>query len=157
MQLLTVALIILLAAPVYADQAGQTVYRWTDENGMVHYGTNPPAGDAQKILMRSPQAVSNDGKSEDARAEMHRKMLDSYQRDREIKQQSKEQEAAAKRHLELRCKQLTRHWKNLHHYGPIYYEDAQGGRRFLNEEERQAEKDALAKRLKKVCGKVPKP
>jgi len=149
--------IILLWAPllVHAESDGQTVYRWTDQSGQVHYGTHPPGGDAQKILMRSPEAVSNDGKSEQARAQMRKKLLESYQRERELKREREAKLAEEQRRKALRCKQLERHWRNLHHYGPIYYQNEQGGRRFLNDEERKAEQDALRKQLRKQCGEVP--
>jgi len=151
MRLLLLCLLLILLANAAADQ----VYRWTDARGQVHYGTQPPQGEAEKILMRSPQAVSNDGKSEDARAQMRQRLLDSYQHERELKKKDKAKMAKEKRRKNLRCKQLTRHWKNLHHYGPIYYQNEVGGRKFLNEKERQVEKEVLKNDLRKYCGKVP--
>lgn len=149
--------LLLVCWPLYvaAEPSNQGVYRWTDEAGQVHYGTRPPGDDARRILTRRPEALSNDRMSEDARADLRRRMLESYQREREIRQQAEAQRSAQEQREALRCKQLTRHWKKLHHSGPIYYEDAQAGRRFLNEQERQAEKDALQQRLQAACGNVP--
>ena len=148
-------LMLCLLLALFGNVVAEEVYRWTDANGQVHYGTRPPQGNAEKILMRSPQAVSNDGKSEDARAQMRKNLLQSYERERELKKNNKARLAAEQRRKALRCKQLTRHWKNLHHYGPIYYQNKIGGREFLNEKEREAEKEGLKSDLRTYCGKLP--
>lgn len=134
---------------------GGAVYRWTDAQGQVHYGTRPPSGDATKVLTQQPEAISNDAKSEDARVEMRRKMLESFERDRQVQRQQQDQAKLESRRQLLRCKQVTRHWNNLNHYGPIYYQNAAGGRVFYSDEDREAERKVLRKKLKQYCGKVP--
>lgn len=50
--LLTMTLGLTLAAPVMAD-----IYRWTDDDGQVHFGENPPMGvDAEPVESRSQPA-----------------------------------------------------------------------------------------------------
>lgn len=44
-------LILLLSTPALA---GQSVYRWVDANGKVHYGDRPPAPQAEKVEIRAP-------------------------------------------------------------------------------------------------------
>jgi uncharacterized protein DUF4124 len=53
MRILT-ALLLLVATAAYAQQ----VYRWTDKNGRVHYGANPPPGVAAKAVKDTTSSVA---------------------------------------------------------------------------------------------------
>ena len=50
-------LLLLLAVAALAAQA-QQMYRWTDKNGKVHYGQNPPAGVAAKAVKDTTSTVA---------------------------------------------------------------------------------------------------
>lgn len=141
-------LLFLFAAPLSADQ---TVYRWVDENGQVHFGAQPQGGNAESIDIRTPNVSGDPVKSEQERAEARRRLLQSYERDREIKHEAQQKDEEQQRRRDRLCQQLKRHWRNLNHGGPIYYKNEQGGRRFLDESERQAEKADIAKRIKRTC------
>lgn len=150
---------ILLAVVLLASlslQAQQNVFRWTDENGRVHYGAKPPVGvTAESIRMRSPEPEREIGRGEVNREQMRQRVLRSFEREREIKQEKAAKQAAEERRKALRCKQMQRAWKNLTYYGPVYYENQAGGRKFLNEEEREGEKRKLRKQMKGVCKQLP--
>jgi len=45
---LLAAALVALAAPVFAAPSGKPLYRWVDENGVVHYGDKVPASEAKK-------------------------------------------------------------------------------------------------------------
>jgi len=141
-------LLSLFASPLLADQ---TVYRWVDENGQVHFGSRPQGSNAESIDVRTPAVSGDPVKSERERAEARRRLLQSYERDREIKREAKHQSDEEQRRRDRLCQELKRHWRNLNHGGPIYYKNDQGGRRFLDESERQAEKDDISKRIKRTC------
>lgn len=63
------ALLLLVAAAAHAQQ----VYRWTDKNGKVQYGSNPPPGVAAKAVknttssVATPRPTSNAASSEGGR------------------------------------------------------------------------------------------
>ena len=157
MRVWIVTLSLLLSTQLQAGQDGQGIYRWTDENGLVHYGTRPPDGNAQRIPIRNREATgnANAGMTSKERAERRRRMLESYQRERELKEQAQQRQAEQDQRKAERCKQLTLHWKQLNFPGPVYMKDEQGERRYLDEQQRQAKKDALAKHVVKACGKIP--
>jgi hypothetical protein len=48
------ALLLLVAAAAHAQQ----VYRWTDKNGKVQYGSNPPPGVAAKAVKDTTSSVA---------------------------------------------------------------------------------------------------
>jgi len=53
MRILT-ALLLFVAAAAHAQQ----VYRWTDKNGKVQYGQNPPPGVAAKAVKNTTSSVA---------------------------------------------------------------------------------------------------
>ena len=133
----------------------EKVFRWTDENGQVHYGARPGGEDAEQIQIRDRKTDRDAAQGARDREAMRRRMLDSYREERERKAAEKKKLAAAEKTRNLRCRQLQRHWKNLNHYGPLYYRNKSGGREFLDAEARQAEKDKVAEQMEKTCGGRP--
>ena len=153
--MLRASMVLLACLGAGAGLHAEQVYRWVDENGRVHYGQLPQGKDAERVEIRSPQPVSNDARSEAERRAMRERLLQSYAAERREKQAAAAARAEQKRQRGLRCKQLDRAWKNLNHYGPIYYKNRVGDRVFLNEDERSAEKQRLAQQLQSQCGGVP--
>ena len=91
MQLLIRILIILLIPPLcYAE-----IYKWTDENGGVHYGERPSNPNSEKIEIKSSTSQPDEG------LEKHRKkqqkLLQSYEDERAEKKQQKAEDEKAKR------------------------------------------------------------
>ncbi len=137
--------------------AEQKIYRWIDENGQVHFGASPPNSAAERIQVQKPSVSGGSVKNDRERAEAQRRMLKTYARERELKREAKAKQEQEQRHREQLCLQLRRHWRSLNYGGPIYYKDDRGGRDYLNEKRRQAEKDDIAKQIKQACGKSPRP
>jgi len=69
MRILPALLLLVIAATAQAQQ----VYRWTDKNGKVQYGSNPPPGVAAKAVkdttssVATPRPTSNAASSEGGR------------------------------------------------------------------------------------------
>lgn len=61
MRPLLILLALILAAPASAQ-----VYRWTDENGVTHFGTQPPAGHQEQVQIRDsrPDPAASVGESD---------------------------------------------------------------------------------------------
>jgi len=152
MRTLTVCL--LLFAMVPAKPLAQEVYRWTDEAGMVHYGTSPPADKGESVMQLEPAGAGPTPDPQE-RLRKHQRLLDAYQRDRELKRLAAQQLAAQERRRAASCKRLTTRWQELSYPGPIYFETSDGGRRYLSEEERQQRKNTLVRALQDQCGGLP--
>ena len=148
--------VLLLAASTVAAVAGQDIFRWTDEDGQVHYGSRPPGDQATRVLTQPPPPTVSEP-NEQARAQARQRMLDAFDRDRQLRQQQAREEAAEARENAQRCRKLTRHWRRLHHPGPIYFGNDTQGRRYLDDAERKAEQDKLRGPLKSACGEIPSP
>lgn len=138
--------------------AESKIYRWTDENGQVHFGGRPPNTQAQQVEVprHGPSGPQSPGYSPAASRDSAQRMLEMFDRERELRQQRKQQQAQQRQRQQQACDGLRRQWRDLSHPGPIYREDAAGQRRYLDEAQRQAEKDELRKPLSRHCGGAPR-
>ena len=150
MQSMSVALVLLAATTV----AAADIYRWTDEAGRVHFGERPPPG-AERVELptRGPSAPPPDEAQRRARQQ---RAVDAYAYEREQKAAQAARDAERARQLAEQCRGLQQSWKRLNHPGPIYLKSKGGERSYLDEQQRQAEKDRLRPVYRKVCGEDPR-
>lgn len=86
-------LVVLLATLSFSAVA--QVYKWTDENGVTHFGTQPPPGQQESVDIRdsSPGSMgATGGKSSDIIQRANR--LERERRSEELKRQMQRQEVA---------------------------------------------------------------
>ena len=124
------------------------VYKWEDDQGQVHYGHKPPDDGADAIEIK-PHYEADQATLK--RIEKNEKLLRVYKEERQI---SKQEAMEARKEEEERRKQCTRAKKaldNLDYGGPLYRLNENGEKVFLSEEERNNEKQAIRKQMKKVC------
>ena len=153
MRMLIVCLLV-FAVVVPAKALAQEVYRWTDGTGVVHYGTSPPNDKGEPVMQLTP-AGNGAAPDPQERLRKHQRLLDAYQRDRELKHLAAQKLAAQERRRAGNCKLLTARWQELSYPGPIYFETSDGGRSYLSEEERQQQKNNLVRALQEHCGGLP--
>ena len=94
-------LLITLSFPAVAQ-----VYKWTDENGVTHFGTQPPPGQQQAVDVKP---ASGSGASSDGGAES-----DIVRRARELERQQQSQ--AAQRQYQRRVQEIEQAYDNRPDY-----------------------------------------
>lgn len=143
----------LAAFPVGAVE----VYRWTDDNGQVHFGQRPPAtGSSSKISVPDgPASPPTADPSAVQRREKQQRLLDAYAYERGQRKAAEQRDAREKHENRQRCRALRSQWQRLAYAGPIYVKRADGGRIYLSDEQRRAEQDALRPSYVRYCGESP--
>ncbi|MCB1773658.1 MAG: DUF4124 domain-containing protein [Gammaproteobacteria bacterium] len=128
------------------------IYRWTDANGVVHFGERPPATGGDRVELRNPtgQGVGTDAAAAERRQRQQR-MLDAYSHERDRKRRQQAEAEVAEARNQRQCDRLQRHWRSLSWGGPVYYGEQDGGRRYLSESERTEEKRAVRKTYEANC------
>ena len=117
------------------------VYKWEDEQGRVHYSHKPPDDGADAIEIKPHHEAD----------QATLKRIEKNEKQRQI---SKQEAMEARKEEEERRKQCTRAKKaldNLEYAGRLYRLNENGEKVFLSEEERNNEKQAIRKQMKKVC------
>ncbi|MDJ0806177.1 MAG: DUF4124 domain-containing protein [Gammaproteobacteria bacterium] len=132
--------------------AAAEVYKWTDEQGRVHFSDRPLDEKSEQVQV-TPSPQLNQSPLEQAEREKRRqRLLEVYREDR-AKQQA---QAAKRKHAKLEKQQKCRNAKRRHdrfnHAGGIYDENEQGERRYLNQQERARFMTELQAEIERWCG-----
>ncbi|WP_237068710.1 DUF4124 domain-containing protein [Microbulbifer guangxiensis] len=134
-----------LALTAHADG----IYKWVDEDGVVHFGSQPPQAEKQVEVVRKPKTeryrqweaeqvatqVAAKGEAEDP------EKVDSATQDAAPKQQDSEIQQLTKAEMAVRaqrCRLAQSNLQELHSHSRVREIGADGKQRVLPEEERQA-------------------
>ena len=148
--LLSLVVCLFLVLPVQAE-----VYKWTDEQGRVHFSDKPPTEDTSGYQSRTPASAGNASPQEtptDAeRRARQKKLSDSLEADRREMEQAdaKRKEQQAKR--EHNCKVARGELNASKKANRIYDYDQQGKRIFYNEAQKQKYLESMRAAVRKWC------
>jgi len=135
-----------LLAPAEAE-----IFKWTDEQGRVHYGDHPPAEDARSVDIDPGTSTGSPVPSDAERREKTRRLLRAYDEERRIKQQQEQQQQAREAERRKRCARARDRLKQYRHAGALYDLDEQGNRQFLDHDQRRQAEARIARDVDKWC------
>jgi len=130
-----VALIVMLCTGLGVVDSGyaKKVYKWTDADGITHYGDKPPGDSAQtEIRLRNPPAVDP---SVNTRAQRTERLLDSFAAEREEKKAARSAAAEKKKERQAKCDKARETRQTYRDSAFIYTKDDSGQRTILNDDE----------------------
>jgi len=137
---------LLFLSPALAAEA--EIYKWTDENGDVHYGSWPGNDDAVNIeIISAPELPADHA----ARREKQRRLLNLYEEEREEK---REQEARAEKKEQERlakCQRARDYYKTIKTAALLYEIDDEGNQVILDDPERRAEESRIIQYMDNWC------
>ncbi len=143
--MLTALLLMLYQVSLFAG-----IYKWTDENGQVHYGQNPGAMNAEKMTIRSnettkPRVIKTPENQLENGAQNSTDAPEEIQPETFVEKKIPEKE---RRHL---CQQAKGDIASINSRGRMREINAKGEYRYLTEEQKQQRLNAAKKRKKKYC------
>ena len=153
MKKLLLLIAISLCCTATLSMAGK-IYKWTDSDGNVHYGEQPPNGKSKQ--MRVPTAPATQiapSATQSSQAEATQKLLNAFDKERKEKTKAA---AKAKKNKEIRDKNCSNARKRVASYsigGRIYDITEQGERRYLEEDEIKGKLAEARKDVEKWCKK----
>lgn len=141
----------LLAAMMIGNlvMAQAEVYKWTDAEGRVHYGDEPPSDSIPEFRVKPPPVLTPDSdfsgaQGERERRDKQRRLLDSFEadrREREAAEQERKQVAARRK---KNCRTARSRLRSAQDANLIFDYDKQGNRIFYD----KAQREAYLKRLR---------
>ena len=149
---MTFGLVIILqvVSPVQAE-----IYKWTDEQGRVHFSDKPPGQDALQYQLREsastdkPPAGTNQTEAE--RRRKQHKLMESLEAERIEKEQAA---AKQKQHQAVRarnCQHAQAELRASKEANLIYNYDASGNKVYLSEAQKQKYLQAKTAAVQKWC------
>ncbi|QMV65036.1 DUF4124 domain-containing protein [Pseudomonas berkeleyensis] len=136
---------LLLIATLLPALATAEIYRWTDEQGRVHFGQRPVAG-AEPVEVR-PQVVERDEHTREREARTQR----FHDARREEQQQAAATAAAQRAERASECQDLRRRLAQIPEGFSYYRTDANGERIYYSDEETDTARRQLRERIAQRC------
>ena len=127
------------------------IYKWVDENGVVHYGDQRPNQAAETVdieaapPVNSPQAIERNKQVNDAL-----KIVTETREEREESDQERDEAIANRRAHQLKCQQVRTYRDRLEQGGFLYRKGVEN-RNALSDEEIATEVAKLNQQLKDNC------
>nr|WP_256833455.1 DUF4124 domain-containing protein [Pseudomonas oleovorans] len=135
----------LLIVALLPSLAAAEIYRWTDEQGQVHFGQRPVAG-AETVQVK-PQVVERDQHTREREARSQR----FYDARREEQQQAAAAATAQREERANECRDLRRRLAQIPEGFSYYRTDANGERIYYSDEETDAARRQLRERIAQRC------
>jgi hypothetical protein len=127
------------------------IYRWVDENGMVHFDDRPGSGNKEKIEIKTTDTSSSPDTELQDRVEQEKKLLEIYEEERQEKKLKKAEKQEEKKKLKKKCAEAKDYKRTLDESSGLYFLDEKGERVHVSAEEKDAEVRELKKFIKKNC------
>jgi hypothetical protein len=147
---LGIAMCVLLVTPVQAE-----VYKWTDEQGRVHFSDKPPTEDTAEYQLRTPasagDASSPESLTDAERRARQKKLSDSLEADRRDMQRAEAKRQKNKSIREHNCKLARQNLDATLRTNQIYDEDEHGNRVYYDEVRKQKFIQARRADVRKWC------
>ncbi len=126
------------------------MYKWTDEQGQVHYSQSPPPGRPAQTIAPPPrvdtEAAIKALEDQKKRMEKGAKKIEKQAKKAAEKQQADKNETDRKQACETWRQNLEK-LRNV----PVYKTTVEGGREYLTDEQRQAEIENTERKVAEHC------
>ena len=141
--------ILLLTSVLILSQAHAEIYKWTDDNGNVHYGDKPREN---AELMNMPKEASPGFGNVDAkRADQRQKLLDAYEDDRRLEKKDQAKARKEAKRKKRACVIARDRLKRFKKASFLYDLDKDGNRVVQSDATRQNAIKQLEAQIAKDC------
>jgi hypothetical protein len=146
---LTYALIATALVPL---SAGAQIYKWVDEDGVVHYTDQPVQPSAERVAIRS-------GRTDNAAAQArlksavktHNDQTESYLQGRDDKRAAEAQAEADREQRAADCEKARAKLNELVRAQRLYRVDENGERQYLSDDEAVSAREQAGKEISEYC------
>lgn len=131
-------------------QALAGVYKWTDEDGRVHYSDKPGDNAAEEIEIEEQHTPGKNKKSLDRKVKQER-LLQLFAEEREEKKKQQIDEINEKIARKNTCNKARNYRQEILASGYLYEEDEKGNKRILSTEEFEEHLGKTEKLIQENC------
>lgn len=148
MKTIGILLTCLLSMSVFPATAG-SVYKWTDENGVIHFGDQKPSNQrSENVDIRV--AAPTSGKKQNQSPEEQVDKLNNANEQKSASQKASREAEARKKQMEANCKIAQDNLKTLNTYSRISIEE-NGKKRYLSPEEINTKRSEYQNIIEDTC------
>ena len=126
---------------IFSASAAESIYKWIDEDGSVHFSDHPPRQTSKAENLRIVSAPSDDvvREAQETRDRLKTKQQTSYDQRSAASEQKRlqaEVDQVRRDDRQRRCTKAREQIQSLDHHMPIYYIDESGNRIFVDDNKR---------------------
>ena len=132
---------VILGFWIFTVSAAESIYKWVDEDGSVHFSDHPPRQASKAEELRFESAPSDDvvREAQEKRDSLKTKQHASHDQRSAAREQTRlqtESKQVQRAERQRRCMKAHEQIQSLDHHMPIYYVDKTGNRVFLDDKNR---------------------
>ncbi|MFC4260078.1 DUF4124 domain-containing protein [Marinobacter lacisalsi] len=142
-------LLALIALTLPALASAESVYRWTDENGVVHFGDREPMGRSSERVSVKTGKPSGDGERQSAQEQIE--ALEQNQAEQKRRENETAVEEARRKQREARCQTAQANLEAINSNARIRVTE-DGEQRYLSPEEIAEKKQEFEQIVEESCG-----
>ena len=134
---LTVSFLSSLLYLIQTSSLSAQIYKWTDEDGQVHYGDRPGNPDSVQMQIRQPNSVSA---ADTLREKQRLRLLDVLNEERNERIENDQNERLVREERQTKCNEARRYLQMILTSGYLYKDTSDPlNPKILTNEERNAE------------------
>lgn len=146
----TTALILMLGIAATGMASASEIYKWTDEDGNVHYGDRPSADSAEQVAIVS-RPTDNERIQDEAEARRLREAEEAERRAAEPPGPTPEEQRAEAAARAEKCASYRERLQKFVTSRRLYHEDASGERVYLDEQQMQEARARVQGQVEEYC------
>lgn len=147
----TLTAVSLMALALSTTVGASEIYKWTDDDGNVHY-TDTPVEGAERLDIQS-RNTDNTAVSRQTAAFQERQVARAEAKaEAEASQPSEEELMAAAREKQEQCSKYRDRLTTMVQSRRLYREDENGEREYLDDEEMQQAREKVQSQVEEYCG-----
>lgn len=139
-------LFLLITQPLHAE-----IYRWTDDQGKVHFSDKPVSDKAKQVKIKVAPATPQNKQNIQERKLKAERFLRAREEEREEKNKEIAKKKELKKKRERKCKAAQREYGRMSRARTIYYKGKDGARDYIGDNERTKLLKAAKAEIKKWC------
>ena len=152
MRLKAIILALALATAVAGSAMATEIYKWTDEDGNVHYGDRPSGSPTEERLQIVSKRTDSSAVHNELTALAERREQSAEAKATRDEQKKKDDEArAAKAEREKKCEMYRARLEKFVTSRRLYREDEKGERVYLDENEMRQARQAVQDQVEEYC------
>lgn len=140
---------------LFVASAGEgAIYRWVDQQGRVHYGSQAPTDQAEQLDIdesEAPPPAPDMQLLDRERGRQRDRLLEHYRDQREQKRRAADKQAEEDQRRQQNCAKAQRRLVRYQRSSAIYETMEDGSRRFLSQQEYDAELERMRQAVQQWC------
>jgi hypothetical protein len=142
---------VILISIVFSQGLYAGVYKWTDEQGRVHFSDRPDSESSTEVkIQQAPSSGTSNGSSQHRQQKM-RKMLDALEEERIEKRETEQKAKKEREKRKKKCRYAKDRYNSHNRASGIYSYQKDGQRSYLSDDERKSHMKKLKADIERWC------